>query len=619
MPRPMIERTKPDATRRVLPAMACALLVAIAVILFPAFVTVVHAQVSRASPEAASTVTRQTLARSERFMVTAANPLATRAGYEILAAGGSAVDAAIAVQLVLNLVEPQSSGIGGGAFLLHWDAATSSLTSYDGRETAPAAATPDRFMRDGKPMAFGTAVHSGLSIGTPGLVALLEHVHRKHGKLPWRDLFARAITLAEEGFEISPRLAFLISWMGFENFGPRARRYFFDDAGTPKPAGTRLTNLEFAATLRAIAKDGRRAFYSGPIARAMVDAARGAPNAAGDLSLDDLAGYRIVERAPVCHRYRGYNVCGMGPPSSGALTIAQTLGLISRFDIGRKPADALNTRALHLIAEAQKLAYADRNRFIADPDFVDVPAGLLDADYLAERSALITSRRAAASRQPGRPPGVARQAFGRDATREAVGTSHISIVDANGNVVSMTTTIESAFGARVMAAGFLLNNELTDFSFRPVDGEGRRIANAVAPGKRPRSSMAPTIVFDADGRFYAALGSPGGSRIILYVTKALIGLIDWRLDAQAAVNLPNFGSRGRGFELELQPAITMGDWSRYLTFDAVPSVWHAIKLKPFGHVVRPDLMTSGLHVIVRRNAGYEGAADPRREGIVLGD
>lgn len=579
----------------------------------------VAAQVSRAAPEAASRLSKQGVTRSKRFMVAAANPLAVRAGYDILAAGGSAVDAAIAVQLVLNLVEPQSSGIGGGAFLLHWDQARSSLTTYDGRETAPATAQPDRFMRNGRRMPFGRAVHSGLSIGTPGLVALLARAHRKHGRLPWAQLFAPAIKLSREGFMISPRLAFLVSWMGYKNFGPHARQYFFDDTGAPKPAGARLVNLEFAATLRAIANRGPEAFYSGAIAQAMVDAARNAPNAAGDLSLDDLAAYRVAERPPVCQRYRSFNICGMGPPSSGALTVAQSLSLIERYNIGTQPPHAMNVKALHVIAEAQKLAYADRNRYIADPDVVAVPSGMLDAGYLSERGKLLNRRRAAPRQKPGLPPGAARQAFGRDETIEASGTSHISVVDANGNAVSMTTTIESAFGSRVMAAGFLLNNELTDFSFRPVDADGRSIANAVGPNKRPRSSMAPTIIFRPDGSFHAALGSPGGSRIILYVTKAIVGLIDWKLDAQAAVNLPNFGSRGRGFELEIQPAITIGDWTRYLSFAARPSVWHAIKLKPFGHEVRPNLMTSGLHVIVKRDDGYEGAADPRREGMVLGD
>ena len=576
-----------------------------------------HAQRARFAPEAASGFSQKPLATAKEFMVSAANPLAVEAGVEILREGGTAVDAAIAVQLVLNLVEPQSSGIGGGAFLLHWNEAAQKLTTYDGRERAPMAAEPERFIRDGKFIPFGVAVHSGLSIGVPGLMKLLGHAHKKHGKLQWKRLFEPAIKLATDGFDVSPRLNVLLRLMGASAFDEASRRYFFNAAGEARPVGERLSNIAFAATLRAIADGGADAFYSGPIARAIVDAAKDAPNYAGDVTLDDLAAYDVVERPPVCITYRGYRICGMGPPSSGALTIAQTLKMIEPFDVGSGPGEAMQPSALHLIAEAQKLAFADRGRFMADPDFVTVPAGLLDSGYISSRRDLISRRRAARNVRPGNPPGAKKQAFGRDATIESVGTSHFSIIDRDGNVVSMTTTIESAFGSRVWAAGFLLNNELTDFSFLPRDGDGRAIANAVAPGKRPRSSMAPTIVFDPEGKFYAAVGSPGGSSIILYVTKAIVGLIDWKLDAQAATELLNFGSRGHGFQLELNPAITSGLYARL--WRAQPSIWHALRLRGFGHQVRPDWMTSGLHIVVSRNGRLFGGADPRREGIAVGD
>lgn len=536
-------------------------------------------------------------------MVSAANPYAARAGLEILRAGGSAVDAAIAVQLVLNLVEPQSSGIGGGAFLLHWDAKAKELKTYDGRETAPASATPDRFLVDGKPMPFREAMLSGLSIGVPGLVRLLETVHQRHGRLPWARLFEPAIRLSEKGFDVSPRLHLLLRWQGPTSFVPAARRYFFTDNGTAWPIGFTLRNPAFAATLRRIANEGARGFYEGPVAQAILEAVATAPTAPGGMTLQDLADYRVKERPPFCFAYRSYKICGMGPPSSGGPTVAQALKLLEPFDLGQGPQAALSPQVLHVIAEAQKLAYADRNRYLADPDFVTIPDGLLDPGYLAARRALIDPLRAMERAKPGVPPGLAQQSFGRDASIERSGTSHISIIDVDGNAVSMTTTIEGAFGSHNWAAGFLLNNELTDFSFRPTDAQGRPVANAVAPGKRPRSSMAPTIVFNDKGEVVAVLGSPGGSRIILYVIKSLIAMLDWGMDAQAAADLINFGSRGRGFEIEL----------------AGPAVWTGLRLKPFGHTIVPALMNSGLHIVVRRGDVLEGAADSRREGVALGD
>jgi gamma-glutamyltranspeptidase/glutathione hydrolase len=555
-------------------------------------------------PEASTGRSEKSLAVAKKYLISTANPLASEAGREMLRAGGSATDAAIAAQLVLGLVEPQSSGLGGGAFFLHWDEGKKELLTYDGRETAPAAARSDRFMTDGKPMDFGFAVRSGLSVGTPGLPRLLAHIHARHGKLPWARLFEPALKLAREGFEISGRLYFMLRWFGAESLSPAAHRYFFDANGSPLPIGYRLRNPDYAATLEALAKNGADAFYSGPIAEAIVAAVKSAPNAAGDLTLDDLARYEVAERPPVCIDYRAHRVCGMGPPSSGATTVAQTLKMIERFDLGRTPDDAMRIPALHLIVEAERLAYADRDRYLADPDFVPVPvAGLLDPAYLATRSALIVPGRAMPRAEPGTPPNAEKRAFGRDATQERAGTSHLSIIDADGNAVAFTTTIEGPFGSGLMAAGFLLNNELTDFSFRPEDAEGRPVANRVEGGKRPRSSMSPTMVFDKNGELFAALGSPGGSRIILFVVKTLVGLIDWELDAQAAVDLPNFGSTGQSLELEY-------GWS---------TIWQALMLASYGHAIAPDLMNSGLHVVASRNGALDGAADPRREGVALGD
>jgi gamma-glutamyltranspeptidase/glutathione hydrolase len=544
-------------------------------------------------------------ATAASHMVVAANPLAADAGLEILRAGGSAVDAAVAVQLVLNLVEPQSSGIGGGAFALYWDAPAARLTSYDGRETAPAAARPDRFLEDGHPLKLSEAIPGGASVGVPGTVRLLEAMHKAHGKLPWAQLFAPAIRLADQGFHVSPRLRLLLRWYGAQSFAPQARSYFFDRNGNARAEGALLKNPEFAATLRAIAQGGADAFYEGPIAQAIVEAVRQAPSRQGDLTLADLAGYRVKEREPVCFAYRLKRVCSMGPPSSGGLAVGQILKLVEGFDLGRGPADALNPRALHVIAEAERLAFADRDRYVGDPDFVQVPASLLDAAYLDARRRLIDPEAAMAKAGPGTPPQIGGLAPGVDDTVEQDGTTHFSIVDRDGNIVSMTGTIEAGFGSRLWAAGFLLNNELTDFSLRPADSAGRPLANAVGPAKRPRSSMAPTIVFDADGKPWAALGAPGGSRIILYVVKALVALIDWKLDAQQAVSLMNFGSRGGSFEVEV---------------GSRAALWNALAMRPYGHRISADSLESGTHAIVVRTAGrLEGGADLRREGVARGE
>ena len=554
-------------------------------------------------PEAATGTADKSLVTADRHMVVAAHPLAAEAGRDMLRKGGSAVDAAIATQLVLGLVEPQSSGLGGGAFIVHWANAARSVTTYDGRETAPASAKPDRFVVNGEPMDFPDAVRSGLSVGVPGVVRAMELVHGKHGKLAWADLFAPAITLADSGFALPSRLHDLLKWEGAEAFAPDARRYFFNDDGTPKTAGTIVKNPDYAATLRAIASGGSKAFYEGPIADAILAAVAAAPIAKSDLTAADLAGYQAKERAALCFAYRARKLCGMGPPSSGAITIAQTLKLIEPFSEVPGADNAMRASALHVIAEAEKLAYADRNRYLADPDFVAVPDGLLDDGYLAERRKLINVNAAMERPEAGLPPGIAKRTFGVDATYEVAGTSHLSVVDDQGNAVAMTTTIEGAFGSHLWAAGFLLNNELTDFSLVPAGRDGVVAANAVAGGKRPRSSMSPMLIFDANGALEGVTGSPGGSRIIMFVTKTLIAMLDWGMDAQQAAALPNFGSDGGA--LAFEPSVSF--------------VLKAIALKSYGHTLNAEYMTSGVHTILRRNGKLEGGADPRREGVALGD
>lgn len=563
----------------------------------------VAAEELRPSPEAASGLERKTLAIAHKHMIVAAHPRAADAGLEILRAGGSAVDAAIATQLVLGLVEPQSSGIGGGAFLVLSDATGNHVTTFDGRETAPAAALPDRFLRDGKPMEFEQAVRSGLSVGVPGVLKMLALAHARYGKLPWPRLFDPAIKLAQSGFHVSPRLNALLKADKAENFASAARSYFYDDAGAARPVGYLLKNPEYARTLITIAQDGASAFYGGPIAQSIVAAVAAAPIVKGDLAMADLSAYSAVERAPVCITYRGQRICGMPPPSSGGVAVLQTLALIEPFKEVQGAAANLSASALHVIAEAEKLAFADRNRYIADPAFVEVPAGLLDEAYLNERRRLIDPARAMDRAQPGLPPGLAKKGYGEDATHEASGTTQISIVDDDGYALSMTTTVESAFGSHLWASGFLLNNQLTDFSLQPADKDGVVAANAVGPGKRPRSSMAPTIVFDADGRPAIVTGSPGGSKIILYVVKTLIGLLDWKLDAVSAAALANFGSENGPFQYEFGKD-TLGP---------------AFDVTSFGQTITGVSMTSGIATIVRKDGHLEGGADPRREGMALGD
>lgn len=576
-----------------------------------------------AQPEGSSGYTEKPGWATEQFAVAAANPLATDAGYQVLKAGGSAIDAAIAVQMVLGLVEPQSSGIGGGAFLLH--AAGSQVLAYDGRETAPAAATENLFLKaDGQPMAFHDAVVGGRSVGTPGAVRMLELAHREHGKLPWASLLQPAIQLAEQGFKVSPRLHTLLRSEKFLPGDPVARAYFYGADGQPLPVGTLLKNPAYAQVLRAIAQHGSQALHEGPVAQAIVDKVRNHPTNPGVLSLQDLAGYQPKKRQALCHDWnlpasapggtaRSYTLCGFPPPSSGAIAVGQILGILGHTPAARMPlgSDGLPSADwLHYYTEAARLAFADRALYVADPDFVQPPGGswhsLLDHRYLQERARLIGAQ----SMKVAKPGNPAQFKVGHAPMPEQIeyGTSHISIVDAFGNALAMTTTIEDQFGSRQMVQGFLLNNELTDFSMAPRAADGQPIANRVQPGKRPRSSMAPTLVFDkATGQVIMSAGSPGGAQIIHYTAKTLQGVLGWGLTPQQAINLPNFSSLNGPTLLEAKrfPAATVQ------------------ALQARGAEVKEQDLTSGLQAITRGEAHgkrfWFGGADPRREGVVMGD
>ena len=562
-------------------------------------------------PEAASGFTAKPGWATSKFAVAAANPLATDAGYQVLKAGGSAVDAAIAVQMVLTLVEPQSSGIGGGAFLLHSNGRE--VEAFDGRETAPAAADERLFLAaDGKPLPFAEAVVGGRSVGVPGTVRLLEMAHRQHGKLPWATLFQPAITLAENGFRVSPRLHTLARADAHLKKDPTAAAYFFQSDGEPLPVGTTLRNPELAAVLRRISREGSAAFYQGEIAQAIVDKVQKHPTNPGRITMADLAAYQPKKRAPICHDYRAqsrdYRICGFPPPSSGAIAVGQILGILAHTNAASLPLQngLPSAEWLHLYTEAGRMAFADRGQYLADPDFVQPPAGnwmsLLDPAYLASRARLIGVQ-SMKTAQPG-TPGQSTSRYAPSPEQVEYGTSHISIVDGYGNAIAMTTTIEDQFGARQMVRGFLLNNELTDFSFAPADAQGRPIANRVQPGKRPRSSMAPTLVFDkATGELVMSGGSPGGALIIHYTAKTLYGVLNWGLDAQRAIDLPNFASNNGPTVLEKD---------RF-----PPATVQALQAR--GHEVRETDMTSGLQAIQRTRAGFFGGADPRREGVVMGD
>lgn len=575
-------------------------------------------------PEGATGLTAKPGWATQRFAVAAANPLATDAGYQVLKAGGSAVDAAVAVQMVLALVEPQSSGIGGGAFMLHYDGAK--VQAYDGRETAPAAADEKLLLGpDGQPMPFHDAVVGGRAVGVPGAVRMLELAHQRHGKLPWARLLAPAIALAETGFALSPRLHALLQAEQHLRKDPVAAAYFYQADGSPHPVGTRLRNPALAQVLKRIAREGSAGLHEGAVAQALVDKVRQHPTNPGRMTLDDLARYQPRERTALCHDYhvnradgpgKDYRICGFPPPSSGAIAVGQILGMLQQVSPTPLPLhfQRPSPEFLHAYSEAARLAFADRALYVADPDFVPAPGGdwasLLDPVYLAQRARLIDAS-PQGQRMPQALPGQPRPApiaLGPMPSQEEHGTSHSSIVDAQGHAVAMTTTIEDVFGARQMVHGFLLNNQLTDFSMAPTDAQGRPIANRVQPGKRPRSSMSPTLVFErnADGSLGPLVltgGSPGGGFAIHFVAKTLYATLNWQLNAQQAIDLPNFGTTGGPVLLEQQ---------RF-----APATVDALKAR--GHAVRELDLTSGLQAIQKTPTGYFGGADPRREGVVRGD
>jgi gamma-glutamyltranspeptidase/glutathione hydrolase len=586
----------------------------IATALGVAFAGLAYAQeaADAVAPEAATPALRLQAADSRRpvraknWMVAAANPLAAEAGADILRRGGSAADAAIAVQLVLGLVEPQSSGLGGGAFALYWNAAAQTLTTYDGRETAPRAATPTLFQdENGEPLKFFDAVIGGRSVGVPGTPMLLSEMHKHAGLLAWADLFEAPIRLAGDGFPVSPRLAALIaattdSLSRFE----ATRSYFMTGVTQALATGEPLKNPDYAQTLRTLRDGGASAFYSGPIAEDIVATVRNASGNPGTMTLEDLAAYRVKIRPPVCVAYRGHDVCGMGPPSSGGLTVGQILGMLAPFDMaGQSPDDPQTWR---LIGDASRLAFADRGRYMADNDFVPMPtAGLIDPLYLEERALKLDQGTGKAmvgeEVRPGDPKWDHAFNLADGEALDLPSTSHFVIVDVSGNIVSMTTTIENGFGSRLMVRGFLLNNELTDFSFRSHKG-GVPVANRVEPGKRPRSSMAPTIVL-AGGAPVLAVGSPGGSRIIPYVAKTLIAILDWGMDVQAAVDMPHLVNRFGTYDLEAGTAAEA----------------FAGQLEALGYKTNVRALNSGLHAIAITPDGLAGGADPRREGVALGE
>ncbi len=556
----------------------------------------------------------ETAAEEKQWFIAAANPYAAKAGAAILKRGGSAVDAAVATQAVLGLVEPQSSGLGGGGFLIHYDPATQSLVTYNGREKAPASATPTRFLTEaGEPMNYYDAIASGLSVGVPGAVRMLDLAHREHGELPWNELFTDAIDLSEAGFEVSPRLNGLLERFPRVKTMPAAAQYFYNTNGAPWPVGHVLKNPAYAATLASVANDGADAFYSGEIAEAIVEAVNSAPKPGG-MTLTDIADFTAEKVDPVCSGYRSYQICSMAPPCSGGVTTLQILSMLEPFDLAG--AGAYSIEALHLLFEASRLAYADRNEYLADnkqlaeegglaPDAII--AGLLSPDYLTMRSASIDPMRAAEAVEAGDPsPYVGDgsgkwRPMGEDASPEPPSTSHFVIVDGEGRVVSMTTTVEFAFGSHLMAGGMILNNQLTDFSFAPVRN-GEPVANAVGPGKRPRSSMSPVIVFDEKGELFAALGSPGGPAIIGFVVKTLIALIDWDFALQDAVDAPNV----------VYPR------DQAVVEDETLDSQIIAGLEAKGHAIMQRDLTSGVHAVrVRADGSYEGAADPRREGVWL--
>ena len=548
---------------------------------------------------AASPLRAETIAK--HHMIAAANPYAAQAGLEMLRAHGSAVDAAIAAQLVLTLVEPESSGIGGGAFLMLYDPVKHRVTSFDGRETAPQSATPNMFLdASGKPRAHFDAVPGGLSVGVPGVLAMLELAHARYGKLPWAKLFEPAIALADKGFPVGRKLAATLRAFPQMARMPDVKRYFYKPDGTPLAEGEILKNPALADTLREIAANGSKAFYSGDIAQAIVDAVQHAPVNPGGMTLADLAHYAPRELPPVCGSYRQYRLCSMGPPSSGGVGVIQILSMLQRFPSKEIAPGTLE--GAHLFTQASRLAFADRAKYLGDTSFVEVPLqGLLDRAYLAQRSLLIDPKRDMGEAQAGNPPEKHAE-FAPQRTPQLPGTSHLTIVDDNGEVISMTTTVEFVFGSEVMAEGFFLNNELTDFSFEPTR-DGVPVANAPAPGKRPLSAMSPTLMFDRHGRFAISVGSPGGPVIIDYVAQAILGMVDGHLSPQAAAALPHVANLNGPTLLEQgTEAESLGP-----------------QLVAMGHTIHAANLESGLHIIERVKGGYSGGADPRRDGVALGD
>ncbi len=540
--------------------------------------------------------------RGKRHMIAAAHPLAARAGREILRAGGSAVDAAIAAEMVLTLVEPQSSGIGGGGFMLHYAAESGEVGVYDGRETAPQAANPHMFLDgQGEPRAFAQVVPGGLSVAVPGLLRFLEMAHEEHGRLPWAKLFEPAIELALKGFPVSPRLHELIARDKHLKSFAQTGAYFFDPEDKPKAVGALLVNKPLAETLRLIAQHGADAFYTGPIAEDIVKAVNGAKRNPGAMTMADLAGYEAKRRQAACLFYRLWLACGAPPPSAGGITTLQILGILQRFDLAALEPGSVE--AVHLIAEASRLAFADRDLYIADPDFAAVPAaGMLDPGYLELRAKEISLGASLGVARPGMPAAGADLGRAPGDGGDGLSTTHVSVIDGDGNAVAMTTSIENVFGSRLMVRGFLLNNQMTDFSFLPNKG-GAPVANRVAAGKRPRSSMAPTLVLDGQGRMVMTLGSPGGPWIIGYVAKTMVAVLDWKLNIQEAIDLANFSNRNGVTELE-----------RHTPLAALRAV-----LEKLGHEIRTKPLTSGLHGIVITGEGLTGGADRRRQGVALGD
>ena len=564
------------------------------------FSTVAQQVSDTIAPETSVAQQQSQLVHGEQWMIASANHYASEAGAAMLRQGGNAIDAMVATQLVLGLVEPQSSGIGGGGFLVYWDNHKQRMTTFDGRETAPFAVTPRLFQdKKGQPLAFYDAVVGGRSVGTPGTIKLLWNSHQQYGQLQWKKLFQPAIKLAKKGFIVSPRLAALVAKDAtYLQRWPLTKSYFFDAQGQPIQAGQKLINQPYADTLRKIADYGQKAFYQGDIAREIVNTVQNAVGNPGVLSSIDLASYKVKQRSPICAPYRQYQICGMGPPSSGALTLGQIMGMLNHYPLATMGADNINS--WRLIGDASRLAFADRGRYMADSDYVPMPTkGLLDPAYIQQRAQLLATNKKLSTVEPGSPPWDHANIQTTNEAIELPSTTHFAIVDRQGNVVSMTSTIENSFGSRLMVGGFLLNNELTDFSFQShIDGVP--IANRIEPGKRPRSSMAPTIVMH-NNQPVLAIGSPGGSQIIGYIAKTLVAYLDWNMDLQQAINLPNINNRFGTFELEQNTSAT---------------AW-APKFEQLGYKTTVKDLNSGIQAISIAPKQLIGAADPRREGKVI--